>query len=69
MLAEREDLSSQNLLLSQGEQQLTSQLTSLKEELATLEKERDDLFVERDDLMNSQNVQDGLLTSLKTELR
>ena len=62
-------MSSQNLQLSQGEQQLANQLASLKEELTALERERDDLFSERDELMNTQTVQGGMLSSLQIELR
>ena len=61
-------MSSRNLQLTQGEQQLANELASLKEELSTLEKERDDLFTERDELMNTQNKQGDMLSTLQMEL-
>ncbi|XP_070207439.1 putative leucine-rich repeat-containing protein DDB_G0290503 isoform X2 [Littorina saxatilis] len=68
VLAEREDLSTENLQLTQDEEQLAKQLASLKEELSVMEKERDDLFVERDELISTQDNQDGMLSTLRTEL-
>lgn len=69
VLEEKDILSSQNLHLTLGEQELTKQVASLREELFTMEKERDEVFIERDELLTTQNTREGMLSSLRMELR
>ncbi|XP_025082081.1 trichohyalin-like isoform X2 [Pomacea canaliculata] len=68
VLEEKDILSSQNLHLTLGEQELTKQVASLREELFTMEKERDEVFIERDELLTTQNTREGMLSSLRMEL-
>lgn len=69
VLEEKDILSSQNLHLTLGEQELTKQVACLREELFTMEKERDEVFIERDELLTTQNTREGMLSSLRMELR